>query len=267
MKTYKYWKRETAEIGMPDGKRFKATALGRSNFSISEASSDARSRLRKVEARLNGAELPEKEDYSADIKEEVVKELDSKNMVTRNRYGALVLNTESVTIIDIDNHRKGFLERLGFKKRENKPAITGDLEKLALRPEYSGLGFRIYETSKGIRLIVTGAYHAPAAEGRALMRACHSDPLFSMLCVRQNCYRAHLTPKPHRIKQKGIKYKWPLEGEELERAREWLAEYELKSAGYAVCRYLKALGRQDMPDRIVTFHDKETRSGSGLPLA
>ena len=267
MKTYKYWKKESAELRAKDGKLLKFTALGRSNSSESDASSDAKARLRKVEAMLGGAELEPKGDYTADIKEEVVKELDAKNVVTRNRYGALVLNSETCVMIDIDNHRKGFLETLGFKKRKNKPAIIEDLEKLAARPEYADLGFRIYETFKGVRLIITGAYCEPGERGLALMRACHSDPLFTTLCVKQKCYRARLTPKPHRVKQPGIKYKWPLEGAALAEAPRWIPEYERRSKGYAVCRYVKTLGRQDMPDRVVKFHDAETRADSGLPLA
>lgn len=242
------------------------TGLGRSNTSELDASSDARARLRKVEAKIAG-QAPEKEDYSADINEEVVRELDPKNIVTRNRYGALVLNSESVTIIDVDEHRRGFMEKLGFKKRENKPAIIEDLEKVSRLPEYAALGFRLYETVKGVRVIITGSYLKPGDAGWALMRACYSDPLFRTLCVKQDCYRARLTPKPHRLKLKAIKYKWPLEGEALEAARAWLAEYEERSAGYAVCRYIKSLGRQSLPGSAVRFHDEEARSGSGLPLA
>ncbi|MDD5209116.1 MAG: hypothetical protein PHV36_07000 [Elusimicrobiales bacterium] len=266
MKTYKYWKRVTEEITAPGGERVKITGLGRSNSSEIEAASDARVRLRKVEAKIAGEE-PELEDYSADIKEEVVKELDPKNIVTRNRYGALVLNSESVTMIDVDQHHKGFLEFFGFKKRENKAAIIEDLEKVALDPEYANLGFRLYETSKGVRVIITGAYLDPKDIGWNLMRACYSDPLFRTLCMKQNCYRARLTPKPHRLKLKAIKYKWPLEGEELEAARLWIKEYDERSENYAICRHIKNLGRKALTGLIVQFHDEETRAFSGLPLA
>lgn len=267
MKTYKYWKRVTEELPYKDGTRLTLTGRGRSNTSEFEAASDARARLRKVAARIAGEDVADAEDYSSDICEEVVRELDAKNVVTRNRYGALVLNTESVTIIDIDNHRKGFLEALGFKKRENKPAILEDVEKVAARAEYADLGFRLYETFKGVRLIVTGAYCDPDGRGWEIMRACNSDPLFKLLCRKQTCYRARLTPKPGRLKLPGIRYNWPLEGAELEAAQAWIKEYDERSAGFAVCRYLKTFGRQDMTDGIVKFHDAEVRAASGLPLA
>lgn len=267
MKTYKYWKRVTEEVKGAEGEALTLTGIGRSNVSELDAVSDAKARLRKVAAKLAGAEVPEKEDYSADIREEVVAELDGKNVVTRNRYGALVLNSESVTMIDIDTHRKGFLETLGFKKRENKPAILEDVEKVAARPEYADLGFRLYETHKGVRLIITGAYCDPDGRGWDLMRDCHSDPLFKMLCRRQTCYRARLTPKPHRMKMKTIRYRWPLEGEELAAARAWTNEYAERSSSFAVCRYLKTLGRKHEPVEIIKYHDEETRAASGLPLA
>jgi hypothetical protein len=251
---------------MKDGTSLEITGLGRSNVSELDALSDARARMAKVQAKIAG-EAPEAEDYSADIKEEVVRELDARNVVTRNRYGALVLNSETVTMIDVDNHHRGLLELLGFRKRQNKPAIMEDIEKVALRPEYADLGFRLYETSKGVRLIITGAYCDPDGRGWSLMRACHSDPLFKMLCRKQVCYRARLTPKPHRMHMKAIRYRWPQEPGEAETARAWISEYEERSKAFAVCRYVKTLGRQHMPDETVKFHDDQTRALSALPLA
>ena len=267
MKTYKYWKRVTESLTGPAGEALSITGLGRSNESEAAAAADAREHLARVKAKIAGEEVPEKEDYSADIREEVVAELDPRNVVTRNRYGALVLNTESVSIIDIDEHRKGFLEMLGFKKRENKPAIIEDVGKVAALPEYADLGFRLYETHKGVRLIITGAYCDPEGRGWALMRACNSDPLFKMLCRRQTCYRARLTPKPHRMKMKTMRWRWPMEGDELAAGRAWADEYAERSAAFAVCKYLKTLGRTHEPDAIIKYHDEETRAASGLPLA
>lgn len=266
MKTYKFWKREKSYITGPAGERVEICGLGRSNVSELEASSDARARLDKVRAKIAGS-APEAEDYSADIREEVVRELDAKNVVTRNRYGALVLNSESMTVIDVDSHRRGFLEIFGFKKRENKPAIMEDIEKVSRFPEYADLGFRLYETYKGVRVIVTGAYCDPDGRGWGIMRACNSDPLFKLLCRKQSCYRARLTPKPHRLKMKSIRYRWPLEGAELEAAGAWIREYDERSRAFAVCRYVKTLGRQHAPDAVMNLHDSETGASSSLPLA
>ncbi len=266
MKIYKYWQRETAEI-LIDGKPLAIRGYGRSNVSVEDAREDAVARLQKVQRKIAGEALA-KVDYAADIREEIVREIDSHNIITRNRYGARVLNSDSTTILDIDHHRKTFLETLGFRKRDDKAAIVEDLAILAARPEYRAVDFRVYETAKGIRVIVIGPYFDPnAAEGRSLLERSNTDPVFAMLCRKQSCYRARLTPKPYRIKQKGIRYRWPMEQADLERARAWVGEYESRSANFAVCSYIKTLGRQTLLPEIVALHDQETKADSRQPLA
>lgn len=266
MRIYRYWQEETGEIEI-DGRSLAIRGYGKSNNSIEEARQDAAARLRKVQRKIAGKAVV-KEDYSADIREEIVHEIDAHNVITRNRYGARVLNTDSTTILDIDHHRKSFLEALGFKRREDKAAIVEDLAILVARPEYQALGFRVYETAKGVRVIVIGRYFDPnATDGHSLMERSNTDPVFAMLCRKQACYRARLTPKPYRIKQKGIRYRWPMKQEDLQRAQSWVNEYEIRSANFAVCRYLKTLGSQTLLSEIVALHDDATKADSGQPLA
>jgi hypothetical protein len=266
LKIYHFWHKESVEIRI-GGAPVKISAYGRSDVSVEEARVDALERARRIERKIAGESFP-KEGYVADIREEIVLEIDSHNVVTRNRYGARVLNSEALVIIDIDHHRPTFLEAFGFRKRDNKAAIAEDLEKLASRPEYSALGFRVYETHMGARLIVTGAYLDPASDkGRALFSQTHADPMFAKLCVKQQCYRARLTPKPHRIKQRRIAYRWPMEPDEFEKAKEWVREYEAASLGFATCRYLKTFGKEHSTFGIVSLHDEETKARSHLPLA
>ena len=266
MNIYRYWHRETVEIRI-GGEPAKINVYGRSNVSDEDARANAAERARWVERKIAGEKLA-REEYAVDIREEIVLEIDSHNIVTRNRYGARVLNTDSVVIIDIDHHRQTFLEALGFRKRDNKAAIVEDLEKLARRPEYAQLGFRVYETAQGARVIVTGGYFDPASpQAAALFRDSNADKTFAKLCVQQKCYRARLTPKPQRIKQPRFSYRWPMEGEELERAKEWVREYEEKAQAFATCRFVKTLGRETLLSEIVSMHDEETRARSQLPLA
>src|SRR5690349_17863307 len=161
MNIYRYWHRETVEIRI-GGEPAKINVYGRSNVSDEDARANALERARWVERKIAGEKLA-REEYAVDIREEIVLEIDEHNIVTRNRYGARVLNTDSVMIIDVDHHRKTFLESLGFGKRDNKAAIFDDLEKMARRPEYAQLGFRVYETALGARVIVTGGYFDPAS--------------------------------------------------------------------------------------------------------
>ena len=266
MQTYRYWHKESAEIRI-DGTTRAIVCWGRSNASAEEARNNALARAGKVQKKLRGEDVV-KEDYSADIREQLVREIDAHNVITRNRYGALVLNTDSTTIIDIDQHRKTFLEKLGFAKRDNKAAILDELGNLASRPEYRDIGLRTYETAKGVRVIVSGAYYDPnGQDGRVLLERCNADPVFSLLCRKQNCYRARLTPKPYRIKHKGMRYRWPMEPQAIETAKAWIREYEVKSENYAICRYLETFGRQAPAAGIIALHDEATRAASRLPLA
>src|SRR5258706_3913757 len=187
MKVYRFWARAPVEIRIA-GKPATISPYGRSDVSVDDARRNAIERARSIERKIAGEAVLE--DYTVDIREEIVLEIDAHNVVTRNRYGARVLNSDSVAIIDVDQHRAGFLEALGFRKRDNKAAIFEDLEKLARRPEYAQLGFRAYETAQGARVIVTGAYIDPAsAQGAALFDRSHADRTFPKLCVKQKCYR------------------------------------------------------------------------------
>ena len=265
MKVYRFWARAPVEIRIA-GKPATISPYGRSDVSVDDARRNAIERARSIERKIAGEAALE--DYTVDIREEIVLEIDTHNVVTRNRYGARVLNSDSVAIVDVDHHRAGFLEALGFRKRDNKAAIFEDLEKLARRPEYAQLGFRAYETAQGARVIVTGAYIDPAsAQGAALFDRSHADRTFAKLCVKQKCYRARLSPKPHRIKQRRFSYRWPMEAAQLEEAKEWVREYEAASLEFATCRFVKTLGREHLVDPIVSMHDEETRARSRLPLA
>ena len=42
------------------------------------------------------------------------------------------------------------------------------------------------------------------------------DPLYTLLCVKQSCFRAQLTPKPSRVTFRGCKVKYPREGDDSE---------------------------------------------------
>src|SRR5690606_8392641 len=73
-----------------------------------------------------------------------------------------------------------------------------------------GLGYRIYETHNGYRVIVTGREMAPADPAvQAMCRAMNCDALYVKLCLKQDCFRARLTPKPSRIRQRAIRLRFP----------------------------------------------------------
>ncbi|MCY1310014.1 hypothetical protein D9M70_601650 [compost metagenome] len=94
------------------------------------------------------------------------------------------------------------------------------------------------------------------------------------MCVRQHCFRARVTPKPWRI---GIARHlrprpgtWPIKPERMAERRQWVADYERRSAGFAACGYVRTLGEGRVDPRVDAvreLHDRLCRADSGLPLA
>lgn len=112
----------------PDGELL-VTLWGWSQDSVAEAAAMARDRLSRM-AHLGGR-LPPNEYYPrTPLREEVLHELTSTDgtllaVVTRNRYGAQVLNTDAVVFVDVDvaEQRRGFWARL---RREPAPTSAAD---------------------------------------------------------------------------------------------------------------------------------------------
>jgi hypothetical protein len=99
-----------------------------------------------------------------------------------------------------------------------------------------------------------------------MMRDFHCDVLYAMLCRKQNCFRARLTPKPRRMKMPGWKVKYPRTEDEDKAFREWLAKYESASRNYRVCKFLDQLGG-GFSTEAVRVHDEIAGVRSPLPLA
>lgn len=133
--------------------------------------------------------------------------------------------------------------------------------------DLEGRSLRLYETHKGIRILV-GGLPLPADSGptQKIMKRLNSDWLYAAMCRRQRCFRARLTPKPHRMKVRGLRVPYPREPEQEAVFREWLLRYDERRAGYACCRYLYTLGTEwDSP--VIRYHDERCGAHSNLPLA
>jgi hypothetical protein len=205
-------------------------------------------------------------------------------VVTRNAAGCLVLNTAHVMFIDLD-----FATALRPDWRQSLAAVwrwvTGrratqpDAEQRLLAQvrdwharEAGDWQVRVYRTHAGLRLLVGHQRFDPAAATtQELMRRLGSDRRYIQLCAVQACFRARLTPKPHRIgfHRPPDRYPWTTE-DELNRQRQWETTYAARSQGFAVCRWLCDLGPPTLhPDAwdIQRFHDAQTLATSGKPLA
>jgi hypothetical protein len=158
-----------------------------------------------------------------------------------------------------------------------RPGETSVAESLACEPvwefarRHPDLGVRVYRTAAGLRVVVTGAAAPPSSDrARALLTELGSDPLYVELCATHDSYRARLTPKPFRVGMRALLVPWPFADDDARsRCEEWVAGYDARSSGHAVCRLVSASGPEPGPDeqRLVALHDTRCRVGERLPLA
>src|SRR5687767_6005470 len=155
MKIYKYWTAEKQNI-LVDGQAQEITCYGGSNVSIEDARIKAKEKVQKIERKIAG-EKHLFDRYEAEIREELLRIIDDHSAITRNRYGAQVLNTENMMILDIDKPKAaaGGIGGL-FKKKDTRPPkeqIFDRVRNLATT-KYRDYAFRLYETYQGARVIV-----------------------------------------------------------------------------------------------------------------
>lgn len=268
MRVFKFW-RQAQTTAVIDGTEKSISCFGGSNRSEAEALADGQLRLEAVKRRIAGGEKGKGRDYEADIREEPIEWIGDQDVVTRNRYGAEVLNSTSVVFVDIDKPPTGVMDIFGVprSREKRKQAILRFLGKRFQKPDLGRMGIRVYETHSGVRLILGMQMADPRSrESRDLMRSFHADPIYVDLCAKQMCYRARLTPKPYRIKMKAMRLRYPYEEADRELITAWIREYDAKSEGFSSCRLVEVRGREvDSP--AVRLHDERTRAESGLPLA
>lgn len=142
----------------------------------------------------------------------------------------------------------------------------------AFAAAHFGWGLRVYETPKGFRLILTHACYPPGhGDVQQLFSALQVDPLYAMLCQKQQCFRARVSAKPWRMGMGGLGgtlRRWPLEDAQLAQRQQWSREYDSKAQGFAACRLLKQIGPEAMAVQdFVLWHDQSCQALSQLKLA
>ena len=275
----RYWEKATGEADAPDGSRLDLTAWGWSHLDRHEARRTAAERLRRMISRVTAGErLGGKYPYGNALREEIVKEIVDgddvpRALITRNSYGALVLNAPDFMFIDVDLPREPAGQWLR-KLFGRKPTTTADEHLLRLQEalaKASDATFRLYRTAAGFRVLATSRKFEPgSAEAERVMTAAGADPSYVQLCRAQRSFRARLTPKPFRLRWKLPPNRYPRTGEEEQAFRKWLATYEQKSQGASVCRYLSEVGNRHTDPAIaplLRLHDEATRAHTELPLA
>lgn len=268
MKLYKHWVAEKQKIQI-DGAAQEITCYGGSNLSVEDAQSKAREKVEKIKRKIRG-ERHLFDEYEAEIREEILQTIDDHSAITRNRYGARVLNVENLMILDIDKPKVTISGLAGlFKKKDARPPKQQiyDMVRDLATTKYKDLGFRIYETFQGARVIVLGRDFDPRGyETGRMMDDFNCDRLYTTLCQKQACFRARLTPKPHRMNMRRFKVQFPRLGEDTE-FQQWLAEYEDKSRAFTVCRFVEHIGARHPQSEVVQIHDDLTGTNYRQPLA
>lgn len=269
MKIYRYW--ATAKIDEAGGVYHFKDGSNESEEAARQKVQQKIYSFRKYRTGERQASI-HSEDYEVPICEELVHAIDKHNLITRNRYGALVLNSDDLLFLDIDDAPCSFFDWLGSlfgPKKTKKEKILRNISKIINQPEFRNIGLRIYETCRGIRLLFALPAQKCIESGKIkdLARLFSADELYTQLCLKQHCCRARLTPKPARIHMKTmLKFKFPYADENQPDINKWLNEYQTKSEKYNVCHLLLQNG-PEITGTAVEYHDQMTGAGQNLPLA
>lgn len=273
------------QITTRDGHPFPVTGWGWSETSREEALQRSRDSVQNIAARLmSGAGFPDSYTYgNRPRREEIVEELTNDDgeliaFITRNHYGALVMNTAHLMFIDVDvpiqpagsglvNLIKGL-----FGKQTPLPAelVRTRIRESAAR--FPGLTFRVYRTLAGFRVAVINKRISPTSqEASELYQAFGADPLYVKLCANQESYRARLTPKHWRCGIDKPPTQFPFETSQARAMFDsWKGNYDRGCTGFATCRFVEQIGTARALNENATLlrlHDSTSKADSDLQLA
>ena len=293
MKIPRYWAKSIQSVQQPNGRPYLLVIWQWSDASVGEAQRKADDRVREVEQKVRAGQQLNRYGYGErPLREEIVQGVDNASgrevaIVTRNVYGALVLNAANAMFIDIDFADKGTAGSpgggftWGFGKRAASPEDRHMERITSWASRYPDVGIRVYRTAAGLRCLITNQTFEPTrSDALDILRAFESDPLYVRLCQAQDCFRARLTPKPWRcnatpppwdrnIAAPPARYPWANADVEIQ-YRLWEKRYEQASRSYAVCKLITELGPREVhPDvaPILTLHDQLSGVEVDRPLA
>lgn len=272
------WFKATSRCQTPDQRTLQVSAWGwGSNDAV--ARQEATNRLQRLLDRIRRGESFPKDVYAyatRPLREEIVTTFDGEQghaIVTRNRYGALVLNTERLLFLDVDLPPANFTQRLrGLFSKRNEAATLAQIKLRETLRQFGRATFRIYRTAAGLRALAIDRDFDPAdKEVLELMKATGTDPCFTRLCSAQKSFRARLTPKPWRCRCTMPPGQYPrTEDATRQQFTQWIGHYDQISTRYASCRYLETVGSGNVKswaEKLIDYHDRVTKCNDALPLA
>lgn len=258
-------------------------AYGWSASNQDEARSMALERAKRIEARFLADQIVDRYPYGAAdaIRELCVERIadgsgEMTAALTRNRYGALVLNAARLAMADIDLPEPAAPSLLGrlFGRKPDPasadPASAAIKSVQALVRSLNGAGVRVYRTRMGLRVLFTDSPRdVPSAI--PMLKAVGTDPVYVRLCESQRCFRARLTPKPWRCGHRPANLSFPFSTPTAERQfQKWDAGYKTLSQGYATAKFLIGFGNSTVHAELaplIAIHDLWSKADSSQPLA
>lgn len=287
-----FWQSAEREVLSPEGQSFWLTMWGWSTSSLAEARDVATQRIGEAAARIAAGRIPSGGYYPRlPLREPQLADLVATDgseallaVVTRNRYGAEVLNTDAPLIADVDlpdprpaqprtGWRAWFGSGIDAELAANEDRNLADAtERIdAFAAANPGLGVRTYRTFAGLRVIVTGGDLPPGTPAsEEVLAALDSDPVYVLLCATHKTYRARLTPKPWRCDWYAIDVSWPptFTGSEGY-AKRWEEGYAQHSRGFDTCRLLTTTGPPPSAreQQVIDLHDAVSGASGSQPLA
>jgi hypothetical protein len=287
MQIPKHWAKAQHQGSDRQGQTQVVTAWGWSFDSLQQAREDAAARAKRVFDLFTSGRTPDRYAYhERPIREEILDEIRDDGaliaVVTRNRYGAKILNCVNALFVDVDFKpppATGLWQRITLafsptrRERNRLSAAETRIQEVEQWAERNpGRSFRLYRTKEGLRLLFTDRLYDPSsADTAATLAELDADPLYVELTRHQQCFRARLTAKPWRCGSPKPPTAFPREDPEQEaRFRDWERVYARRDAEYRVCELLKAFGtpnRIGALDKIIDLHDRATRIALHAPLA
>lgn len=289
MKFPRYWAKVESDLTVHNpgtGAPMKFSCWGWSDVSRPEAEEKGRGRAKAVEEKLRQGQRPDRYLYGDQpMREEVQEEWKNAEgavyaAVTLNAYGCQVLNTTNIMFVDVDlpEASKSLAQSLKRLFGGAPSPSQGDRERPAMEKIEAMVqmdpkcGVRVYRTRAGLRYLLTHSHAKPSDQATLkAMEVLGADPLYVKLCRMQECFRARLTPKPWRCGVSALNVRYPWAEKRVEQmVRNWCDSYRRKADRYATCALVNHLGSTNMDAeiaRVVEYHDRLTKAGSGLELA
>lgn len=250
----------------------RVVARGWSEVSPDEALANAQARLNRILDYLRSDKPLDEYQYVFDqvICEEVIDRISDQDgeaaVISRNAYGALVMNTPRLMFIDIDLPKP--ITGLGQRIRSwfSRPTDTASPEQRGLdeirqwQAEHDQYTLRVYRTRAGFRLLVVNwCFDGPDEAAMRILDELKSDRLYRRLCRSQRCFRARLSPKPWRVGAGQSPAPFPFASQSGEQQYQaWYQRYTRLAGAFSVCHHVETLGQDPPHDGVIAlieYHD------------